>query len=153
DMPTLRPPRAIWFFSTPVIRTVARPVSGLFGNWLFRRMYWWHVGVFIRDVDVRTGFVRLLDQQVDATPSAAPALFPLNEDLLPAVRSHNEMIPRLKAFRRPVRIIFGDADPSLNEGVARMFHELFPESELFLIPGAQHFVQMDEPEQVARLIL
>jgi len=26
-------------------------------------------------------------------------------------------------------------------------------SELFLIPSAQHFVQLDEPEQVARLIL
>jgi pimeloyl-ACP methyl ester carboxylesterase len=41
----------------------------------------------------------------------------------------------------------------LNEGVARRFHQLFPESELFLLPGARHFVQMDEPERVARLIL
>jgi pimeloyl-ACP methyl ester carboxylesterase len=63
------------------------------------------------------------------------------------------MIPRLREFRRPVRIIFGDADPSLNSGVARTFHEFFPESDLFLIPGAQHFVQIDEPERVARLIL
>src|SRR5437762_13318087 len=37
EMPTLRPPFAIWFFSTPVIRSVARPVSRMFGNWLFRR--------------------------------------------------------------------------------------------------------------------
>jgi hypothetical protein len=36
------------------------------------------------------------------------------------------MIPKLKEFRRPVRIIFGDADPSLNSGVARTFHEFFP---------------------------
>jgi pimeloyl-ACP methyl ester carboxylesterase len=53
------------------------------------------------------------------------------------------MIPKLKEFRRPVRIIFGDADPSLNSGVARTFHEFFPGSELFLIPGARHFVQLD----------
>jgi haloalkane dehalogenase len=51
------------------------------------------------------------------------------------------------------RIIFGAADPYLNQGVARTFHEFFPKSELFLIPGARHFVQMDEPEQVAQLIL
>jgi pimeloyl-ACP methyl ester carboxylesterase len=153
DMPTLRPPRAIWFFSTPVIRNVARPVSRLFGNWLMRRMYRWQVGGFIRDAAVRREFVPLLYQQFDATPSALPAFFRLNEDLLSAVRSRNEMIPRLKEFRRPVRIIFGDADPSLNSGVARTFHELLPGSELFLIPGAQHFVQLDEPEQVARLIL
>ena len=57
DMPTLRRPEAIWLFSTPVIRSVARPVSRMFGNWLFRRMYWWQVGRFIRDADVRREFV------------------------------------------------------------------------------------------------
>jgi pimeloyl-ACP methyl ester carboxylesterase len=153
EMPTLRPPTAIWLFSTPVIRSVTRPMSQMFGNWLLRRVYRWQVGKFIRDADVRREFVPLLYQQFDATPSARLAFFRLNEDLLPAVRSRNAMIPRLKEFRRPVRIIFGDADPSLNSGVARTFHELLPESELFLISGAQHFVQLDEPEKVARLIL
>jgi pimeloyl-ACP methyl ester carboxylesterase len=52
-----------------------------------------------------------------------------------------------------VRIIFGASDPYLNEGVARKFHDLFPSSDLFLLPGARHFVQMDEPERVASLIL
>jgi pimeloyl-ACP methyl ester carboxylesterase len=52
-----------------------------------------------------------------------------------------------------VRIIFGDADPYLNKGVAQSFHKLFPTSDLFLLPGARHYVQMDEPEKVARLIL
>jgi pimeloyl-ACP methyl ester carboxylesterase len=153
DMPTLRPPEAIWLFSTPVIRSVARPVSRMFGNWLFRRMYRWQVGRFIRDDDVRREFVPLLYRQFDATPSARPAFFRLNEDLLPMVRAHNDKIPRLREFRRPVRIIFGDADYSLNRGVARTFHEFLPGSELFLIAGARHFVQLDEPEQVGRLIL
>lgn len=52
-----------------------------------------------------------------------------------------------------MRIIFGASDPYLNQGVAQKFHELFPASELFLLPNARHFVQMDEPEEVARLIL
>ena len=63
------------------------------------------------------------------------------------------MIPQLRRFNRPVRIIFGDADPYLNKGVAQSFHELFPTSDLFLLPGARHFVQMDEPQKVAELIL
>ena len=153
EMPTLRRPEAIWLFSTPGIRSVARPVSRMFGNWLFRRMYWWQVGRFIRDADVRREFVPLLYQQFDATPSARPAFFRLNEDLLSTVQSRTQLIPKLKEFRRPVRIIFGDADRSLNSGVARTFHEFLPGSEIFLIPGARHFVQLDEPEQVARLIL
>jgi pimeloyl-ACP methyl ester carboxylesterase len=152
-MPTLRPPEAIWLFSTPVVRSIARPVSQMFGQWIFRRMYRWQVGRFFRDAQVRNQFVPLLYQQFAATPSARPAFFRLNEDLLPTIRSRTRELPKLSEFRRPVRIIFGDADPYLNKGVAQRFHELFPGSELFLLPGARHFVQMDEPEQVARLIL
>jgi haloalkane dehalogenase len=62
-------------------------------------------------------------------------------------------LPRLRRFPRPVRIVFGAADPYLNAGVARRFHELFPTSELFLLEGARHYVQLDEPQQVARLVL
>jgi pimeloyl-ACP methyl ester carboxylesterase len=153
DMPTLRRPEAIWIFSTPVVRSVARPFARMFGNWLFHRMFRWQVGRFIRDAEVRREFVPLLYQQFDATPSALPAFFRLNVDLLPSVGSRADKIPRLREFRRPVRIIFGDADYTLNSGVARKFHEYLPGSELFLIPGARHFVQLDEPEQVARLIL
>ena len=152
-MPTLRSPEAIWLFSTPLVRNIARPVSQMFGHWIFRRMYQWQVGRFFRDAEVRNEFVPLLYQQFDATPGVRPAFFRLNEDLLPTIRSRTKMLPKLREFRRPVRIIFGDADPYLNKGVAQRFHELFPVSELFLVPGARHFVQMDEPAQVARLIL
>jgi haloalkane dehalogenase len=152
-MPTLRPPEAIFLFSTPGIRNVARPVSRMFDHWLFRRMYQWQVGRFFRDAEVRNTFLPLLYQQFDATPSARPAFFRLNEDLLPTIRSRTKMLPKLKEFKRPVRVVFGDADPYLNKGVARRFSEIFPVSELFLVPGARHFVQMDEPEQVAQVIL
>jgi haloalkane dehalogenase len=54
---------------------------------------------------------------------------------------------------QPVRVVFGAADPYLNPRVARGFHGLFPTSELFLLPDARHYVQLDEPRQVARLIL
>jgi pimeloyl-ACP methyl ester carboxylesterase len=153
EMQTLRPPEAIWLFSTPVVRNIARFISRLFNYWIFRRMYGWQVGGFFRDAEVRDEFVPLLYQQFDAVPSARPAFYSLNEDLLPTVRSRSKMIPRLKEFRRPVRIIFGDSDPYLNKGVAQTFHEIFPVSDLFLLPGARHFVQMDEPKEVARLIL
>jgi pimeloyl-ACP methyl ester carboxylesterase len=152
-MPTLRPPEAIWLFSTPLVRNVARIVSRLFHNFLFRKMYWWQVGGFMRDAEVRKEFVPLLYQQFAATPSTQPAFLRLNEDLPLTVRDRSRMIPQMKAFRRPVRIIFGAGDPYLNAGVARSFHELFPTSDLFLLPDAYHFVQIDEPEEVARLML
>jgi pimeloyl-ACP methyl ester carboxylesterase len=95
----------------------------------------------------------LVRQQFDATPSARSVFFRLNEDLLPTIRSRTKMLPKLREFRRQTRIIFGDAGPYLNKGVAQRFHELFPVSDLFLVPGGRHFVQMDEPAQVAHLIL
>ncbi len=152
-MPTLRPPEAIFLFSTPLIRNVARPVSRMFDHLIFRRMYWWQVGRFFRDAQIRDQFVPLLYQQFDATPSTRPAFFRLNEDLLPTIRSGSKTAFTLKDLQRPVRIIFGAADPYLNKGVAQKFHELFPKSDLFLLPTARHFVQMDEPAEVARLIL
>jgi haloalkane dehalogenase len=153
-MPTLRPPEVIWLLSTPMVRNVARAVSKAFHNLLFRKMYWWQVGRFMRDAAAdREEFLPLLYQQFAATPSAQPAFFRLNEDLLFTVRDRTKRIPQMNAFRPPVRIIFGASDPYLNVGVARRFHELFPTSELFLLPGAYHYVQIDEPEQVAHLLL
>jgi pimeloyl-ACP methyl ester carboxylesterase len=152
-MPTLRAPEAIWLFSTPLVSSIARPVAQLFGAVIFHRMFLWQVGKFFRDAEVREEFLPLLYQQFDAIPSTRPAFFRLNEDLLPTIRSRSKMIPTLRDFKRPVRVIFGDADPYLNKGVAQSFHEFFPTSELFLLPGARHYVQMDEPGKVARLIL
>lgn len=152
-MPTLRPPEAILLNSTPLLRNVARPVLKAFDNWLFRKVYWWQVGRFMREAADREEFLPVLYQQFAAAPSAQPAFFRLNEDLLSTVRDRTKRIPQMQAFSRPVRIIFGARDPYLNAGVARRFHELFPTSELFLLPGANHFVQIDEPEEVARLLL
>jgi haloalkane dehalogenase len=152
-MPMVRTPEAIWLFSTPVVRSVARVVSKLFHNVLFRKLYWWQVGRFMREAAAREEFVPLLYQQFAATPSTQPAFFRLNQDLPSTVRERTEMLPQLNAFRRPVRIIFGASDPYLNASVGKRFHELFPTSELFLVPGAHHYVQIDEPEQVAHLLL
>src|SRR6266568_7898258 len=56
-MPTLRPPEAILLFSTPLVRNAARAVSKAFHNWLFRKMYWWQVGRFMREAEDREEFL------------------------------------------------------------------------------------------------
>jgi haloalkane dehalogenase len=152
-MPGLRRPEAIWLFSTPVVRWVARTVAGVFGDLLLRRIYRWQVGRFFRDPQVRAEFLPLLYQQFSADPSSYEAFFGLNRDLLPTIGSRTANTPRLRRFPSPVRIVFGAADPYLNPRVARQFHALFPTSELFLLPDARHYVQMDEPRQVAQMIL
>ena len=152
-MPGLRTPEAIRLFSTPVVRLVARPVSRLFGDLVFRRMYHWQVGRFFADPKVGEEFLPLLYRQFTTSPSAHEAFFSLNQDLLPTVAAGTANGPRLRRFPRPVRIVFGAADPYLNTRVARRFHASLPTSELFLLDGARHYVQLDEPAEVGRLIL
>jgi haloalkane dehalogenase len=152
-MPGLRSPEAIWLFSTPLVRAVARPVSRLFGDLVFRRLYHWQVARFFGDPKVGQEFLPLLYQQFVASPSTHEAFFGLNQDLPATIASRTAAVPRLRRFARPVRIVFGAADPYLNPRVALRFHQLLPTSELFLLEGARHYVQMDEPGEVARLLL
>ena len=151
-MPAVRLPEAIFLYSMPVLRNVAPLVSNRFD--LFRRLYGCQVGRrFIRDEGVRGEFVPLLYRQFAADPSTKEAFFSLNADLRGAARDRSGAESEMRSFSRPVRIIFGESDPYLNAGMARHFHDLFPNSELFLLPTARHFPQLDEPEEVAHLIL
>jgi pimeloyl-ACP methyl ester carboxylesterase len=69
------------------------------------------------------------------------------------VLSRRRRVPELRRFDRPVRIIFGARDRYLNPRVARRFAALFRNSELHLLPNAGHYVQVDDPERVAALLL
>ena len=50
-------------------------------------------------------------------------------------------------------MIFGARDRYLNPQVARNFAALFPNSRLHLLDHAGHYVQVDQPQRVAALIL
>ena len=58
----------------------------------------------------------------------------------------------MQQFKKPVHIIFGADDPYLNSGVATEFKRLFSASSLHLLPGAGHYVQLDEPAKVGRIL-
>ena len=147
-IPALRRPPAIALYSTPVIRTVARAIVRRRPD-VDRRLYAWQVGRFIQDPEIRALLVPQLYEQF---LPARPAFWRLNDDLLGTVLARRRRIPQMRRFARPVRIIFGARDRSLNPRVARNFAALFPHSDLHLLEGAGHFVQVDQPQQVADLI-
>ncbi|RSM67902.1 alpha/beta hydrolase [Kibdelosporangium aridum] len=147
-MPGLRRPPAIALYSTPVVRAAARAVARRWPD-LDRRLYAWQVGGFIRDPEVRRPLVTQLYEQF---PAARPAFWRLNNDLLATVLSRRRRIGALRRFGAPVRVIFGARDRYLNPKVARRLAALFPNSELHLLDTAGHYVQVDEPRQVAELI-
>jgi haloalkane dehalogenase len=147
-MPGLRRPPAIALYSTPVVRAAARAVARRWPD-LDRRLYVWQVGGFIRDPEVRRPLVAQLYEQF---LSARPAFWRLNDDLLATVLSRRRRIGALRRFGPLVRVIFGARDRYLNPKVARRLAALFPNSELHLLDTAGHYVQVDEPRQVAELI-
>jgi haloalkane dehalogenase len=148
-MPRLRAPEAITLYSTPILRNVARVVMRLLPG-LDRRLYFWQVGRFIRDEAVRR---ELLPQYYERFRGARAAFWRLNADLPRTLVSRARRTSRLRAFDRPVRVVFGADDPYLNRHIARRFAQLFPAAQLDLINGARHYVQVDEPERVAAAIL
>jgi pimeloyl-ACP methyl ester carboxylesterase len=148
-MRELRAPEAIRLYSTPGLRVLARLVMRRWDG-LNRRLYHWQVGRFIRDDDVRR---ELVPQFYDRFRAAREAFWRLNADLPRTIASRTRRWPDVRAFRRPVRVVFGAQDPYLNAGVARRFAQTFPDAELTLVESARHYVQVDEPEVVAEAVL
>jgi haloalkane dehalogenase len=146
-IPSLRRPPAIALYSTPVIRAVARAIVRRWPD-LDRRLYAWQVGRFIADPDVGAQMVPQLYEQFRPT---RPAFWRLNDDLLTTVLTRRRRIPQLRRFTPPVRVIFGADDRYLNPRVAKNFAALFPNSRLHLLNHAGHYVQVDQPQQVAEL--
>jgi pimeloyl-ACP methyl ester carboxylesterase len=146
--PALRRPPAIALYSTPVVRAAARDLVRRRPD-LDRRLYTWQVGQFIQDPAVRN---RLVPQLYKQFLPARPAFWRLNDDLLGAVLARRRRIGDMRRFGPPVRVVFGARDRYLNPRVARNFAALFPHSELHLIDGAGHYVQVDQPQQVADLV-
>ena len=105
---------------------------------------------FYSDPAVRDVYAKIFGQQA---LEIRPAFFGLNAMLSDEVEKRQQELPRMKAFSKHVAIIFGGDDPYLNINVAKEFDAIFPNSSIDIIPGAGHYVQLDSPGEVSRLIL
>jgi len=143
-------PEAIANFSTPgIMRTILRTGAGR-SNLGWKIGYQDQLAKFFYDEVQRDILMPVLTHQ---SLDIRNAFFQLNEvlDKESLQRSKNKQL--LTEFEGEVKIIFGNEDPYLNSKVAKEFDRVFPNSSLFLIDQASHFVQLDKPEEVAKIIL
>jgi len=59
----------------------------------------------------------------------------------------------LRRLRMPVLIVRGERDLYLSPEISERLHREIPSSRLFKIPDAGHFIQLDEPRQLAMALL
>ena len=94
----------------------------------------------------------LIDGNFRNQPSSAPAFAQMVGQLFDEEARNTLRLPQMEALDVPVQLIWGEADPYLNVGVAQDFQAHLKRPTLHLLP-AGHWVQIDEPEQVAKLML
>jgi haloalkane dehalogenase len=148
---TLRFPEFISLFADPAYAALTRAMAQnpTVAQWLLA----WQGRQFGGDVQVLEALLLLIGPQFAGTPSTFPPFIGLTSDLPATVQANTRRMPELKAFDRPVRIIFGAEDPYLNPGVARSLHEALPTSDLSLLPKKGHWPQLDGAPEVAQLLL
>lgn len=147
---SLVPPEAIATFSTPSIkRTIIRSGARI-SNYGWKIGYQNQLSKFFYDAEQRDIMLPVLTHQA---MDIRNAFFQLNEALNQEAIKRTENLQRLSEYQGSVVIIFGNEDPYLNIGVAQEFNDIFPNSSLYLVDQAAHFVQLDKPNEVAERIL
>ena len=146
----LIPPPAIKRFSTPGIMRDLLVWGSNNNDGRWQSGFMDQVGDFFVDDTVRDRYLPVLAHQA---MSIRPAFFALNRVLPAEVAVRAKRVKELQKLKIPTKIIFGANDPYLNADVAREFNNYIQTSELYLVAGAGHYVQMDKPKAVAKLIL
>ena len=149
-MANLVAPDAIDFYATPgVLRDLARWGANKSES-RFKSGLSDQIGKFFSNPDSKAIFVPVF---ADFAPSIRPAFFSATAALWSELANREKMIPRLKSFQKPVRVIFGENDPFLNPEIARQFSETFLNSCTSLIKNAGHYVQLDNASAVRKAML
>ena len=145
-MPNLIAPDAIDFYATPgILRDLARWGANKSES-RFKSGVSDQISKFFTNAESRSIFVPVF---AEFAPSIRPAFFSSTAALWAELEDRRKMIPRLKTFTKPVRVIFGADDPFLNPVVAKQMGEAFSGHCLSVIPNAGHYVQLDQAQTVA----
>ncbi len=143
-------PEAIATFSTPSLKRTILRTGAKVSNLGWKIGYQNQLSKFFYNETQREVMLPVLTYQAMDIQNA---FFQLNDFLSEEADLRYKTKKYLYEYTGNVKIIFGIEDPYLNKGVAHKFDEIFSNSSLYLVNDAAHFVQLDEPEKVAKRIL
>jgi haloalkane dehalogenase len=148
-MPTLLAPDAIQFYSTPGMFRDIMIWGSMKSGKNFQGGVASQVGKFFTNPAARETYLPIVTH---GAINIRPAFFSSTSVLWAEIDARQANVPRMKQFKKPVHTIFGADDPFLNSGVASEFKRIFSAGSLHLLPGAGHYVQLDAPEKVGRIL-
>jgi haloalkane dehalogenase len=94
----------------------------------------------------------LIAQNFLAQPSSGPAFVQMAAEFNNALAQNAGHVPELKALDIPIKLIWGQYDPYITVAVAQHRLSQLKNASLTVVP-AGHWLQCDEPEQVAKAML
>ncbi len=94
----------------------------------------------------------LVRENFSAQPGAGPAFAQMAAQFFEAHAENAKRLPELKALDVPVKLIWGQYDPYITVAVAERRQSQLKHPSLTVVP-AGHWLQVDEPEQVAKAML
>lgn len=94
----------------------------------------------------------LINDDFAKSPSSVPAFLGMTGDARANLAANGTRISEMRAFSRPVRLIWGVQDPYLDRAVADDIASHFGNAKLTAVE-ANHWPQIDAPEIVARAML
>jgi haloalkane dehalogenase len=94
----------------------------------------------------------LIDNNFRQQPGSAPAFMQMTAQFFEELARNTARLPQLATLDVPAKVIWGERDPYINVGVAADFKSHLKQASLHLIQ-AGHWLQIDEPELVAKEML
>jgi pimeloyl-ACP methyl ester carboxylesterase len=156
NQPSLIMPEMTRLFSDPQLKTLADDMVGDPNQLLWLLQRWG--SQFQLDADDPSGIIQhsILPQFYgdERQPDAISSIRAWCAELRPALNEQDELANRgaLADLPVPVSIIWGTNDRALSPSLANEIAALFDKPSLHLLPGAGHYPQHDQPDQVAELL-
>ena len=108
--PTLKPPEAIARYSKPGLWRDIQVRGAMYSDSRWQAGFMEQVSKFFANREAREKYLPVLAHQA---LGIRPAFFGLNKVLEKEIEARNARLPALRTLDRPVRIVFGAADPYL----------------------------------------
>ena len=152
--PGLRVPEFIELFANKNLKALTRHTLETQFAWLlnFQRSQWRANMTEAQKAHYNEFIVPIVDENFTQRPSAGPAFAQMTYQLFDEVAANAARLPDLRRSSLPLLLIWGTADPYLHVSVAEYLRSQARNATVHAL-DAGHWPQIDEPAEIARILL